>query len=152
MGILPLKGGTVTYEGVLEVDSVSAQELYLRAKRWFVEAYVSSNSVLQLNDSQSNELMGKGNTTAYCSIFTSRVRGVTIDHRIHIQCKAGRYRYQISDFLIHDDFHTYPDAPPETWTLQQEKPKSVIFDKLNTDMIALIASLRKAMAKPESDW
>ena len=60
LDILPLQGGKVDYTEVVHVDSVSKNELYARAKLWLVDTYKSSINVIQLEDKENGEIIGKG--------------------------------------------------------------------------------------------
>lgn len=52
--------GEITYSEIIKVDSVKSQELYIRAKVWFVHSFVSAKNVIQLDDKESGKIIGKG--------------------------------------------------------------------------------------------
>ena len=96
-------GQTVlTYTEVIQVDSVTNIELYNRAKLWFATVYNSSNDVLQLENKEEGQLIGKAimkyNPTVLSGSETTKG---SIKYTIKIFVKDGRYKYEISDF-IHD--------------------------------------------------
>ena len=45
-GILPLKNGKITYDGIVSADSISAIELYKNTKLWVAKNFVSSKNVI----------------------------------------------------------------------------------------------------------
>ena len=60
LGILPLKDGKVTYTDVIQLQGVSKDEMYKRAKHWFVDTFNSGKDVIQLDDKKNGEVIGKG--------------------------------------------------------------------------------------------
>lgn len=42
LDILPLQDGVVSYSGVVQLDSATKNDLYIRAKKWFVVTYKSA--------------------------------------------------------------------------------------------------------------
>ena len=49
---LPVQNGIVTYSGVVNVDSLDKNALYLKAKKWFVTTYKSAKDVIQFEDKE----------------------------------------------------------------------------------------------------
>jgi len=96
----------LTYTEVVQVDSVSQNHLYNRAKLWFATAYNSSNNVLQIDNKEEGELIGKA-IIKYEQTFlagSGQTNG-NIKYTIEIFVKEGRYKYKISNF-IHDPYGT----------------------------------------------
>jgi len=90
----------LTYTEVIEVESVSQNHLYNRAKLWFATAYNSSNDVLQIDNKEDGELIGKA-LVLYEQTFLSgsaQTKG-PINYTIKVFVKEGRYKYEISDFI-----------------------------------------------------
>ena len=54
----------VVYSEVVQVEGVSANDLFSRASEWFAKTYKSSNAVLQMNDRAAGKLVGKGAQSA----------------------------------------------------------------------------------------
>lgn len=52
--------GNIKFERIFNFDSLSKDQLYSRAKTWFVENYKSANDVLQMDDKESGRLIAKG--------------------------------------------------------------------------------------------
>lgn len=106
--ILPIDSATglVTYSEVISVDSVSAVELYRRAKIWFVESYGSGKDVIQNDDQLTNTLQGKGIFTTVYWVGNSEYQWGNISYVLSIVSKNGRYKYSFSNF-----FHTYVGYP-----------------------------------------
>lgn len=88
------------YTEVVNVDNVSKDELFNRAKNWFATAYSSSSDVLQLADSENGQLIGKAlfKFSPISLNASDRVKG-NIKYTIKVSVKEGRYKYEISDFI-----------------------------------------------------
>jgi hypothetical protein len=95
-------GQALTYSEVIKVDSVSAKELYNRAKLWLASSYNSSKDVLQIDNTNDGQILGKALFTYHSNVFVSseNTKG-NIKYTITITAKDGRYKYEITDF-IHD--------------------------------------------------
>jgi hypothetical protein len=49
----------LTYTEVIQVDSISKNELYNRAKLWFTTVYNSAKDVLQMDNKDEGQKIGK---------------------------------------------------------------------------------------------
>ncbi len=143
--ILPISEGIVTYTSVIQVDGVNKEELYTRAKKWFATTYKSAKDVIQLDDKENGEIIGKGNFNI--SYYT---RNPIINHTISISIKDGKFKYKITDFR-------YSDNQNETF-LVEDFPKSwggkkKLYETIDIKVKLLIDSLEKSLkSKPDTDW
>lgn len=48
-----------SYERIIEVPSLSKDQIYIRANAWFVENFNSAESVIQFQDKEAGKIMGK---------------------------------------------------------------------------------------------
>jgi|TARA_B110000211_G_C13952357_1_gene496772 hypothetical protein len=87
------KTGKVSYEGVVKIDSLSAQEIYSRANEWFAITFNSAQSVIQMNDAEAKKIIGKGSTNVMFRTFD----GGQFFYTISFFAKEGRYKYIITD-------------------------------------------------------
>jgi hypothetical protein len=164
-GQVPLK-----YSEVIQVDSVSANELYNRAKLWLASSYNSSKEVLQIDNKNDGQIFGKALFVYKPTVFVSseQIKG-NIDYAISITVKDGRYKYEVTNF-VHDPIGTgwgklsfgliTTDAqcpnPPSRSTGWCNKVWADIKDQIGDNIPALIASLKRGMAKAteseKDDW
>jgi len=87
----------ITYQEVVYVDGINKNQLYTRAKEWFVKTFVSAKEVIQLDDKEVGKIIGKGSSNTsytYLGVFVS----VNIDYTISITLKDNKYRYEITSF------------------------------------------------------
>ncbi len=158
----------LTYTEVVQVDSVSKSELFNRAKLWFATAYNSANDVLQIDNKEEGEIIGKANMNYTPTVFSGgyTIKG-SIKYTIKIFVKEGRYKYEITDF-IHDPYGNQ-DGNMGLITTDKENPNpkpmakkwsNKVWDDIKTqieqNMITLIVSLKDGMAKTteskKDDW
>jgi hypothetical protein len=156
LNILPLKDGKVNYSGVVNVDSVNKAELYNRAKHWLVETYNSAKDVIQIDDKENGEIMGKGYFEVYWTITFYAGQNVGIWNTLRIQAKDGRYRYEITDFHVK---YTYTDKyrsnqvdqPLETWDQWRPGNLKKVLLQIDEKMQGMISSLKDYMEKPQNN-
>lgn len=160
-GQTPLK-----YTEVVKIDSVLSNELYNRASLWFATAYNSANDVLQMDDKDQGQIIGKANIIYKPKIFngSEQTKG-NIKYTIKIFVKDERYKYEISNFihvpygnssfgLITTDVE-YPDPKPlaKKWS---NKVWRDIKNQIEENISSLIASLKHDMSKQAEtevdDW
>jgi hypothetical protein len=160
----------LTYTEVVQVDSVSKTELYNRAKVWFATAYNSSNDVLQMDNKEGGELIGKAILNYRPTVLSrsEQTRG-NIKYTIKIFIKDGRYKYEITNF-IHDPYgNQYGKSSMGLITTEKECPTprpmekawsnkvwNDIKNQIDSNMKSLIVSLKKDMIKTsesnKNDW
>ena len=156
--IFPFKDGKVNYSGVIQADRISKDELYKRTKRWFIDNYKSAKDVLQLDDKENGELIGKGYLETSWGATT-----IYVGHTIKIQVKDGRYKYEITDFNVKyynaGEFasgNRNIDMTLEAWDKLfsgRNKRRNEIYTEINLKIISLIASLEKFVkTQPKDDW
>ena len=96
------ENGIVNFNEVITIDSATKDELYVRAKQAFVNIFKSADDVIQMDDKEAGILMGKGYGTA---IIDNGVMGklpMKVWYTIRIQCRDGRYKYEIYNIYLGD--------------------------------------------------
>ncbi len=113
---LPIDSDThkVTYQEIVKVDGVNKDELYVRAREWFALTFKSSKDVIQMDDKAAGKIIGKGSSEG-----STKYRMLTMDYwlnyTVSITVKEGRYRYEITDFVIENKPSQYvPSVMPMT--------------------------------------
>ncbi len=99
--IVPIDSSTndVAYSKVILVDGVSKDELYNRAKEWYVMTYNSAKEVLQLDDKNAGKIIGKGTTSGVYRFMMSNT-DFYLNYTLSVTVKDGRYRYEFSQFTV----------------------------------------------------
>lgn len=83
------------YREVVTVNGATKDQLFDNARQWFVSNYKDASQVLQIQDKESGTLVGKG---MFMVNFQNGSRKVL--HTVSIDCKDGRYRVTITDFML----------------------------------------------------
>lgn len=151
--------GQIEYSDVVKIDSTDAQTLYSRAKMVIAQTFVSARDVTQLADDNTKSLVVRANIHVVDkSGDYGRVAFV-----MTIQCKDGRYRYIITDFV-----QTSPPSRPEMLggSLDKERPiaggmyfpmkwwrhiKTYTDTQMNT-IIAIFEKSMKGGSEVTKDW
>lgn len=99
--VFPMEDGKINYTEVVQEQEVSSTELYKRAKIWMVDAFKSSKDVIQNDDKDNAIIIGKG-------FFSGLGHNVGVSNpkywfTIRIDCRDGRYKYSITDFIYDFD-------------------------------------------------
>lgn len=84
----PLTDEQKTFQDVITLDGQSKDEIYLSVNQWFVERFVSSESVIEFQDKQGGKISGK-----YVSSFKIGILYADLKSIITIDIKDGKARY-----------------------------------------------------------
>lgn len=150
----------IIYEGVEKVEGATKDELYVRAREWFARTFNSANKVLQMDDKAAGKLIGKASEPGVSlSLFTG---GFMMDYTVSITVKEGRYRYEITNYILTDFPSTYnlnpKPIPAEIYLLPAYKDSKGNFRMFALGYMAnvsingptLYASIKQALAQPAS--
>ena len=109
--------GFVFVDSVIQVEGVSKDELYNRAKEWVATVFNSAPDVLKLDNKEGGKMIVKGLTDIYSvySLYTSKSKCF---FTIKIFCKESRFKVIVTDFVLQN----YPDE-------YNYNPKRVPYDK-----------------------
>lgn len=95
---IPVVDGKILYDHIIETDSTETKEmLFVKIRQWFVENFVDSKAVFEVNDLNNGLLTGKG-------IYNySRISGLnkykgSVLFLLNVAVKDGKFRYQLSNF------------------------------------------------------
>lgn len=137
--------GLITYSGVVQAQG-SDNELYDKAKNWFVNAYRDASAVIQIDSEEDATIVGKGVSLI---MFFGHNRHVY--HTIKIQSREGRYKYTIDHITVHwiTDGRVTPLED-----LNKGAGVKKLQAKIANEITTLIQSLEQAMKlQPQAnDW
>ncbi len=161
------KDTTIIYTEVIKLDSVSKEELYDRAKRFFVENYKSANDVIQLDDKENGEIVGKGVFKVNFNQGIAGIQPTSVYHTILIAVKDGRYKYEIKNLIVRyyskgssigTSYIAGRDVenPAEIYASSKMKMFKRFAAEIDSQVNATIALLKEAMTKKQEikkdDW
>jgi hypothetical protein len=165
--VFPEKDGKVYYSEIITVDTgISKNDLFVAARKWFANAYKSANDVIQMQDKESGEIVGKGIVTWLYRIPLNPSVTVNVYHTVSIIVKDGRYKYEITD--LNGKYYSpgtqigtsYIRGNDVEWPLSNDvrgnkKNTVLMYKEVNAKILALIESLKIAMSKAKTgseDW
>lgn len=156
--VLPLQDGKVVYTGVVEVDSANKDVLYSRAKKWFAEEYKSAQNVIQLDDKDAGEVLGKGLFKSYFTVFME-AQDVSVYHTVKIYVKDNKYKYEITDFNVkfyvapskYNSAANYDDQLENFVKGRNKNNMHKMSMNIDSQVQDMIASLEKDMKSKSSD-
>lgn len=156
---LPEIDGKVTYQEVIEVPKTNSDELYQRAKLWFVNEFKTSEHVIELDSRTDGIIAGNGITSLIIQSLGYSIETV-VDFSIKIEIKESRYRYTISNFLLTNSVNN--KIPIETffseeWMFKKNgKIRNASlkwFEAFNLEILEMEESIKETMRKSaSSDW
>ena len=144
--------GKITYSEVVTLkDTVSKNELFSRAKTCFVHLFKNSKEVIQNEDKEAGNIIGKGNIKVYARALGADVDGGYINFTLTISVKNGKYKYTITDFAHEGNGINLPSGG----NLENGKPKnwrSKIWDsylsQTDDETKSMISSIKLEMSRP----
>lgn len=80
------------YQEILTVEGETKEEIYTRAQSWFVDSFVDSSKVIELQDKESGTIKGKYTMT----IPRNPMCELVLESVITVEVKDGRVRFTVS--------------------------------------------------------
>lgn len=158
--ILPLNEfGKVEYTEVVKIDSTTQNLLFSSAQKWFVETFKNAKDVIQVENRENGEIIGKGTFHIQTNRFGYSAIGLgVVRFQVQVDVKDGRYKYSFSNFIHVGDKPQIYDCG----CLDDEKPDACskkifaeVKEKTDVQIKLLIESLKISMnrnAGKKSDW
>jgi|GEM_PF-3150074 len=155
LGVLPLKNGRVVYQETVRLEQLSKEEIFRRARRWWVNNYRSAKDVFQLVDKETGEIVGKGYGTVYKGYLKSKVLAPhDIYHVISVDVKPGEYTMTVYGLAINDVFvqQYYNRAdmplPLEYFNIGTVKYAQGLYKEIDKQTLLTMESLRNYITTP----
>lgn len=142
---LPEKDGKVVYEQIDSFPGTSKEELYNRSKIWFVKTFKSAKDVLQLEDKDNGQLIGKGNFQYINSVFTAQATWICA-FTAQIDCKENKARIKIYDISASSTGSATAEHFNKYKSHSQKHIKAI-----NQNIEGLMATYRESLTKTASD-
>ena len=130
--------GLFQYREIVAVDGTPADVLYVRAKGFVLDSYLSAKAAVDLDDPALHRLAAIGN-------FRVSYQGgvVTVEHKLSIEVKDGQYRYTLDHFVTVEN-----RTPLEAAWVRKSKLTTRSAERCQT----LIENLKVAMSQPRKEW
>jgi hypothetical protein len=98
---LPIKAGTIIYERIEPVGK-QKRELYINARRWFVDYFKNTRAAIQTEDRNNGLMTGTG----YIQVpVTDQLNKgyYPVKFTIQVDSKNNMFRYRLYDFTFESD-------------------------------------------------
>jgi uncharacterized protein with TBP-like fold DUF4468 len=146
---VPMKEGRMFYEAIDSSFKKSKTEVYKSAKLWFTDAFKDSKSVLQMDDKDLGELIGKG-TFKYPVTSQGFTAEFWCQFTAKISCRDDKYRIQIYDIMTKGksagDYY-----PAETIINSKESVPQIALREIDSRIKGILTTLQADMrAKPDT--
>lgn len=129
------QSGNFIYDTVVNVNGVSKQDLYKRAKNWVISTIRTSDKTVVFDDTENNEIR----TDATMGL--PKVQGSNVNFKISIYFKEQKCRIVCESFMFHYIGST------EIYDAAFEKLKTVINKKIYKDFDVEFSNLRDSLIK-----
>ncbi|HAE14449.1 MAG TPA: hypothetical protein DCG24_09455 [Bacteroidetes bacterium] len=86
----------ISFSDVVDVEGVSAADLYQLGLNWIGDYYKNSSSVMQVKDADNGILEGKHSFYVMRDVNGQMVKGDLIKYQFNIRFRDGRYKYTIT--------------------------------------------------------
>ncbi len=145
----------VSYTDVVEVDGVTAADLFKRLTDWFNTYYSNPTNVIQSNDTEKKEIVGQHRFDTFLTDKEVKSKDATMQYSIAVACKEGRFKYTITDILKYQS----PKIPIEDWLATDPPAEALIptliqvdsfFIMLTDDLITKMETEPKV--RDDDDW
>jgi hypothetical protein len=107
------------YTDIVQVDSLSQNQLFSRAKLFVATRFNSAPDVTKLSDEAAHTIVVKGRLNRFYVNPFNKSLGGAVNFTLKIATKEGKYKYEITD-LYHSDVHHNGDY--SGGSLSNEKP------------------------------
>ncbi|MEL7600563.1 MAG: DUF4468 domain-containing protein [Proteiniphilum sp.] len=96
---LPVIDGMITFSEVVQVDSLSKNDIFLRAHDWIIKTFNSAKDVIQFADKDAGKIVCKTVTGATVGKGWNKVTIDPVFYLLTIEVRSGRYKITASNFV-----------------------------------------------------
>lgn len=153
---LPYKNDKVFFETIMEVPGINQAVIYTASKKWIAESFQSGKSVIQTEDKESGQIVGRAYTTVKAPGGGIYFGLITLQFNIQIDCKNEKYRIRFYDIKKSDAAislfgytSTESNIPIEEWDKLQKSNNN---QKRVEKWADLTSSINKHYAKLIDDF
>ncbi|HNX44470.1 MAG TPA: DUF4468 domain-containing protein [Bacteroidales bacterium] len=137
----------ITYKEVVN-QTGSKRALFDRAVEWLPKQYVNPVDATKVRNPETGIIEIRHRFDVTYEEKGIQKSAYSIDYTMRLEFKDGRYRYIISNFLMHD----VSRAPVERWMNKSDKSYTPVWDQyliqLDQEVKKLIESLKQGMMPP----
>ncbi|WP_410221921.1 DUF4468 domain-containing protein [Pedobacter sp.] len=151
---LPVKDGDIYIERIEDINGVTKDQIFERAKKWFVRSFNDSKEVVKNENKQEGTIMG----VAILPISTKDFVSISYNVKFVVEFTArdGKYRVRFQDFSRRVLDSEYAEYRSLTKPWKDGKINKVItgweddykfYNKLLPALDVILVDLKKSLAK-----
>ncbi|WP_420151810.1 DUF4468 domain-containing protein [Spirosoma sp.] len=158
LGVLPLVNGRVLYRETIQTPELPKEEVFRRARRWWVDNYRSAKDVFQLVDKDTGEIVGKG----WGNVYTGKGLSLATHHIFHVisfDVSEDEYTVTVYGLQIENDItrqyfksknQTSAELPIERFNIGTVKYAQAIFTEIDQETRLTLKYLNGYIKKQNS--
>jgi hypothetical protein len=150
--VFPMDNGQVSYQGVVEIEGVPAEDLYLHARKWAATYYDGFGEIRMANKEDGLIIIKSAIVRDL-----DWVNSVNNWYTLTMEFKEGRFRYTITDLVCeYLKVSGYVRLPIEKWLypdkakVRNESLYRKYAERLDNDFEYLIEDIINAMIRIDS--
>lgn len=156
---LPMIDGKVVYTEVVTLDSsFKKDDLYINAKKFFIDIFNSGKDVIQMEDKDAGIVIGKGFTSVNYKVNFLHTFPTKIWHTVKISIKEGKYKFEITNMTyyylyVSDNQFSGRTISKDVKGDIEDFPKhnkDLVYNQVDKDIKDEIKKLKSYMSKKQS--
>lgn len=148
--------GSYAYGQVVNVDNVSKEEMFTRAKKWIIANFKTGDNNIQFDEAGMNIANTATVVLKAASGFNWAITSGLVNFKLNLQFKEGRYKFVFDNIAVQC---VYADGVVETVNYdhvqKNNKPAKHIRKEVNEKLLSISMQLEEAIktgGKGKDDW
>lgn len=146
-GVLPQSDGQVVYQKTIDFPGLSKDDIYRRARRWWVYTYPSTDATLQLDDEKAGELIGKGYNLIVPADYPRSIDKFYTFSTMRIESMNEQMRVSISHISVTTTMDLLRKTPIETLKKSPQKSLIKTLEHIKLNLQERIQSLSNSITR-----
>lgn len=110
--------GKYKYEELIKSEGITQINIFDRAKDWVVRTLKSADNMVNLDDANKESITATGNILLDDQLGFVGYREITLNFKLSVYCKEGRYKIIIDNFILNYIYDTGTLRAPRTVSLE----------------------------------
>ena len=127
--------GKVLFTGVVDLPNQTKETIHKKAKLWITSTLKSGDNMTELNDENSNQVVGTGNLLLDSLPLYNKYysKSAILNFKFIVFCKDNKLKYSVENFLLHYSMGLYNSAEIIETGLEDIKGSRLNMSKKNVE-------------------
>jgi hypothetical protein len=143
--------GKIVYQYIDSTVVLHKDEIYKKAKLAIVEIFKDANAIIQIDDKENGELVGKGSSYFYIKSYGQDIQN-TLKFTISISCRENKYRIKIYDINGFSGSLEIPFSIVEYNKKYNKRAYKEMIDSIDNVLKNTLKSLKEKILKKEDKF